>query len=334
LIKRLILGYATNAPAEAIYPFVVSARRWHRPDDTRIALFVTPDGAEAGAVHALANEFGIELLPATSQWRGPRSRWAKIAARGALAWWKAWDRLDQVRQVENPSGTGNSVRYSQDRSREIALGSWCHPHYTRWLDYLRMLETNRGIGEVFLSDVTDVIFQRNIFERLDPQRLSIAQQPLVYDGHNVDSGWLRDALGPNRLEALMGQPVMCVGTVGGPIGPMIQLCQTLWNTFAQRPFGGVEQAYFNDLFYCGALGSCAVRSNDEGFVLTITSPQECPRLTAGPNGLRYAGSVPAAVHMYNRLPEQWRASIDAVINGQCKFPGSLESHSDALAQRT
>ena len=89
MIKRLILGYATNAPAEAIYPFVVSARRWHRPDDTRIALFVTPDGADAGAVHALANEFGIELLPATSQWRGPRSRWAKIAARGALAWWKA-----------------------------------------------------------------------------------------------------------------------------------------------------------------------------------------------------------------------------------------------------
>jgi len=284
-----ILGYATNASAAAVEPFMRSARRWHPSPGCRIVLFVSANGAQAVDVHALAQRYAVDLIPATSQWAGQRPLRTKIAARGALAWWRLWAPADSA--------------------AALALGAWLHPHYTRWLDYHRFLQAHPRAGKVFLSDVTDVIFQANVFERIDPHRLTIAELPLAFDGRNIDSAWMRDAAGPQRLRALMGRTVLCIGTVGGPWRRVAELCQTLWQTMCDRPFRGVEQAIFNDLYYRGALGSCVLRANDGDFVLTTTSPEDCPGLALRPDGLGLGARTPAVVHMFNRLPPLWQRAL-------------------------
>jgi len=305
LRSKLILGYATNAGAAAIHPFVASARRWHPADQCRIALFVTP-GVDAAAVQALADQHDIELVPATSQWSSaPRSRIGKLAARGALAWWRFWD-------LRQPA--------SNDLSRQLALAAWFHPHYARWFDYWRYLQLMPNIEHVFLSDVNDVIFQNDVFDSIAPTGLTLAALPLVFDGRNVDSQWLRDALGERRLAQLIGKPALCIGTVGGRIDAATDLCRRMWQTFDASPYGGVEQAYFNDLYYRGAFDGSVVMTNQDRFVLTITSPAECPKLEAVDGGLREGDVTPAVVHMYNRLPANWAPHIEAIIHGHGPSP--------------
>lgn len=295
---NLILGYATNASAEAIAPFVASARKWHSESDCKIVLFVSSGGPNAQGIAELAEKYSIDLVPATCLWNGRRNLSSRLGARGALAWWRKFNK--------------NGLHSNFDASAH-ALAAWIHPHYSRWYDYHRFLSLYPTFKSVFLSDVTDVFFQGNVFPQIEKNGLTVAKQPHTFNHSNVDSIWMREAYGAKRLEELQGKTAICIGTIGGDLNSVLRLSHAMWSDFYAKPHRGIEQAIFNHLFYSNTFSKVFEKSNQDPFVLTISDPKDCANLNIDERGIHDGGSYPSVVHMYNRLPNDWLSKTTELI---------------------
>lgn len=299
-----ILGYSTNSNVSAMLPFIASARKWHPKKESKIVIFVSCEREDANALALIANEYDVDLIPATSQWSGRRSLLQKLGGRGALEWWKNFNR--------------NNYKLFAD-ARAIAQAAWLHPHFTRWFDYYRFIDLYPTLESVFLSDVTDVFFQGNVFSRLEATGLTVAVQPHAYNYTNVDSYWMRDAYGNEFLEEIQGKKAICIGTIGGDCMSVKQLCMRMWSEFMNAPYRGVEQAVFNKLYYSGVFDEVFEKTNMDSYVFTISDPNDCPGLRIDERGMSDGGEVAAVVHMYNRLPSNWHSAVERLIERNIKI---------------
>ncbi|WP_022660218.1 hypothetical protein [Paucidesulfovibrio longus] len=177
---------------------------------------------------------------------------------------------------------------------------------------LNLLRREAGrFSRVLLTDVRDVIFQRDPFAYAWPSGLNAVLEhraALLGDcPHN--SLWVRGHLGPQALDALRRAPVSCSGTtLGDPeaVADYLEKLTALLAPYVPAPrMAGYDQAVHNHLVHGRSLPKLTLHDNS-GPILTLASRPGEPALDDQGDVLNDAGAPALIVHQYDRKPGLFR----------------------------
>jgi len=187
------------------------------------------------------------------------------------------------------------------------------------LRYFLYLEFLSGVGheygKILISDVRDVIFQRDPFSyswkegincTLEDRRMTIGECP-----HN--SHWIREHLGEDALFTVSGAPISCSGTTVADHESMVRYLEIM--TANLLPFkggeciAGYDQGVHNVLVHTGALGDAALHDN-AGPILTLGYTKGEPPYDKAGYILGEGGERAHIVHQYDRKPGLHKAVRD------------------------
>jgi len=199
------------------------------------------------------------------------------------------------------------------------LGAEIYPCQTRKLDksytvtggrffvFNDFLKTIAGKDElVMLTDVRDVFFQENPFEKFSDEGVCffLEDGQYVADHCNLNSEWIIKAFHENMLQKLIGKPISCVGVTIGRIDEIKSYLNSMTNELMElgQDFFGSDQAihnkmlYFNDKSY-----RCKLYDNENKFVkhLGLVSSKNII-LSDDKKVLNSNGEVVAILHQYDR----------------------------------
>lgn len=202
--------------------------------------------------------------------------------------------------------------------------------YFLYLDLLR--QAPRPYARVLISDVRDVIFQRDPFSfpwteglnvTLEDARMTIGTCPYM-------TRWTTGHLGEAAWRALAGQRISCSGTTVGDHAAMLDYLERLTGLLlpfsptppppapaqsADGPSGtpppptgmaGYDQGVHNRLLHGGRLPKVTLHDN-AGPILTLGYKETPPATDARGDILNDAGIPAVMVHQYDRMPELFRA---------------------------
>jgi hypothetical protein len=185
-----------------------------------------------------------------------------------------------------------------------------HMNFARVADYAAVLRALSGqIDRVFLADTRDVVFQGDVFQALPDAPMIFFEE--AQDFALEDAGWngnaIRRTFGAEIFDSIKRHGVICSGTVLGQHGVALMYCWEkllLGETVGRRHHmrSGVDQATTNVVVRLGLVPSSIVMPYD-GVVATL-SGRNTNFITIKEQRLVTAnGTVPAAVHQYDRNPE-------------------------------
>lgn len=197
----------------------------------------------------------------------------------------------------------------------VAHAGGMPPNCARYIMYyLYLLEHGGAYDRVLITDVRDVIFQRDPFDFpfqrglycfLEDRSQTIASEP-----HNA--GWLVDAGGETTLRELGGNVISCSGVTVGDTASILGYLERMNVMLLRiRPQWGTDQGVHNYLIYTRALPNLMLVKNETGPVLTLGLVTE-PRLDAAGRLVNRDGSIPNVVHQYDRhdvLNRRWHSAV-------------------------
>jgi hypothetical protein len=192
------------------------------------------------------------------------------------------DSLERWRRLEYHLEGLQSLRYS---------------HYYRCL-----IEDAADADVVMLTDVRDVVFQRDPFADPVTGLELYLEDESAQIGHDVfNTQWIRDLFGRQMIEALAGRTVSCSGTVVGTRDAILRYLVEMTTAiiWRRRPMGPHDQAIHNVLIHSGRLGPLEMVANEHGRVLTLGQMKKF-RTSSDGFLLNADGSIPPVVHQWDR----------------------------------
>jgi hypothetical protein len=203
-----------------------------------------------------------------------------------------------------PTLAKHLIRWADDK-RISSLNIYCFRYL---LAYAYLKEFGEKYQHVMLTDVRDVIFQKDPFNFpidaklccfLEREGVSLGQQP-------INANWIELAFDKTTLEQLSDNPIACAGTTIGPTGLIIDYLEKMIDLFLKAPGKGVEtavqgidQAMHNYLVFNGALPELRLFQNNDGPVLTLGIEDS---ISTNRFGLivNKRNDAPNVVHQYDR----------------------------------
>jgi hypothetical protein len=166
---------------------------------------------------------------------------------------------------------------------------------------------------VFLTDIRDVIFQKNIFENLPNQYLYLFSEDsgitIKEDKHN--SKWLTEAFNERLLKIIGDNPIICSGTLLGDVDNVIGFIRIM-----EREFNNIketkpeiykknyfDQSIFNFIGYELAGSDLKIFPNGElvgTLCLSSLSKNAKDKIDIENNMVTVNGLYPAVIHQYDR----------------------------------
>jgi hypothetical protein len=183
-------------------------------------------------------------------------------------------------------------------------------HCVRILFYQALLREVPHYSQIMLTDVRDVIFQRDPFEfSLEATLHCVLEersQTLSSCPHN--SAWIRSFYGEGGLAAIGHNPISCNGTVFGThtgISAYLDLMAeelSAPHNPAPRTFG-IDQAIHNHLLWSGRLPDARLHENRQGPVMTMAY-MDASQIQRSPQGevVNDDGRAVHVLHQYDRHP--------------------------------
>ena len=148
-------------------------------------------------------------------------------------------------------------------------------------NFLNMLEKPMDVDRVIITDVRDVVFQKNPTEWLDTYflpdyNLVVGSENLTYENEPWGKNNITKSFGPLFYDRKKDQPIFCAGVIAGRLDAVRDLCLNVWLTcFGLNPNveggGGPDQAALNILLDMDAYHK----------KVAFTSPSNCWVLHAG-----------------------------------------------------
>lgn len=188
----------------------------------------------------------------------------------------------------------------------VPYNAW---RYFLYLDFLRAESARHG--RILLTDVRDVIFQRDPFAlawedglhvMLEDERMRVADCE-----HMVR--WTLGHLGEEALAAMADRPISCSGTTFGDRESVLAYLERLTARlmpFAPGPgMAGFDQAVHNHLLHTGGLPGTRLHENGR-VVLTLGYVEGEPETNAAGEVLAADGRPVPMVHQYDRKPALFR----------------------------
>ena len=294
--RPLILGALSGLPVDSVEPFARSLRATGFTGRLSIvaagydAVQLKELEALSDHVHTVDEEYGKNH---------PRTFALLRQIRGTRGLRRIYPRLFEEIACSVPE-PASSERWKSMELHLEGLQSLRYTHYYRYL-----LEDAVDVDSVMITDLRDVIFQR------DPFAAPVTGLELYLEDDSVRIGvdafntrWLCDLFGRAYVDAMRGRPVSCSGTVFGTRDAMMKYLSEMMTSIARRrrPMGPHDQGIHNALIQDGRLPQAQVVPNEQGRVLTL-GRMKSPRVDDDGLLLNVDGRVPAVVHQWDRHPQ-------------------------------
>ena len=186
----------------------------------------------------------------------------------------------------------------------------CTPMEARFLHYLRFLDAG-GYDRVVLTDVRDVLFQRDPCEDIPTDGLAVSIETRRYtvgsEPHN--RMWVGEIFGPELLEQIGPNPVSCVGVTYGDIRAVSRYLELMSREILRLSAkaarnGGADTAIHNVLLWTEQLGEVQLLDALASPVATLNGISEDEvTLSSRRTLLNRDGTEPSIVHQYDRVPK-------------------------------
>lgn len=173
----------------------------------------------------------------------------------------------------------------------------------RYRYYWEYLDKTPGYRNVMISDVRDVIVQRNPFEANINDELWCSLEDGTKIGENDwNRGWVEVIYGKEGLDRIKDQPISCSGATIGGFQAMYDYTLLMTKHLQQTSvkLGGIDQGVHNWLLYNGLLSRSRVFPNGAGPVLTLGLAAAKAKTNANNEFLNDDGSVAPVVHQWDR----------------------------------
>jgi hypothetical protein len=192
-------------------------------------------------------------------------------------------------------------------------------HVLRFLSIYNYLVNHwQDYEYVVTTDVKDVYFQSNPFNRIVGCKLVIATEGLKYKDEPWGNENLYQAYGPYVYEQFKDNEIFNVGTFGGQSEYVKDMVFHIFTNGINRPIPIVDQAVFNVLINTQPFKDIVTKTNrwaceagtvaDPSKILQFRPNLLCDEPTVK-NGLVYYGDrLFPIVHQYDRVPE-WKKYI-------------------------
>ena len=178
-------------------------------------------------------------------------------------------------------------------------------NFRHFLYYDYILNHETDFGNVLLTDVRDVVFQKDPFDFPIGESLYVAMESREKNvGSCVyNSKWVLAGYGPEKLSIMADHIVSCAGTTLGPMPHMKRYLHTLLTAILglKDAFGCADQAVHNELLHSGALRPVCQLFNEDTPILTVGHEHAFQH---DPQGYLLDGRGRRAntVHQYDRHP--------------------------------
>ena len=299
--STLVMATAMGYRPQEVRPFVQSLRRCGYSGAA--VLFVDKSLEALFRTEALAADIALVRVP---RWRPgivsrSQPRWRKTLWSGArLVLWTGMKLAGFL-----PRGGESRL------TLQLALADRLYPPMqSRFFHYKRFLTRSRH-QRILLTDVRDVLFQRDPFTDLPPVGLGVSiemsEYTLATEPHNAER--LRLLYGEGILDRIGSNRVSCAGVTYGERNAMMRYLDLMIGEIENLSLrkvaleGGLDQAMHNALLW-------SERFQDVHFLETLASPittlhgfaeADVP-LSARGGVLNRDGSEPSVVHQYDRVP--------------------------------
>ena len=195
-------------------------------------------------------------------------------------------------------------------------------NFRHFLYYDYLLRHPGKFENVFLTDVRDVIFQRNPFDYLTADALYVAVETQTIAECSWTSNWITAGYPGNVLAAIRDNQVICAGTTMGPTAKVLHYLKAILTEVTTVPdaMNCVDQGILNVLLYTGALEPSVRMNNRDGVVATIG--------TANPTALKFdsyghlldkTNAPVAVIHQYDRHPSKIQLLDGFIYNWRSLF---------------
>jgi hypothetical protein len=170
-------------------------------------------------------------------------------------------------------------------------------------DYL--LKHGDGFRHVMITDVRDVVFQKDPFDFDIDGRIHVAMESTAIPISACDhtGNWLRAGYGDEVFEALKADELSCAGTTIAPVALMKTYLDAMLREIRSMrdAFDCVDQAAHNKLVHSGRL-PCRKLYNFEGPILTVGTEVAYQQDRQG-KLVNRDGSIINVIHQYDRHPQ-------------------------------
>lgn len=144
----------------------------------------------------------------------------------------------------------------------------------RFLFYLKYLKENAGRYEnIMLTDIRDVIFQSNIFERIENNKIYffLEDSSEVFRASKMNYDWCLKANGPEVTNKIIDKNVSCAGIVIGAYQPIMNYLFYIQSRLQSRDDlrWGIDQGIHNEYVHTVPNSSAMIISNTFPLVFTI-----------------------------------------------------------------
>lgn len=281
--KSLILGVIRRLTREKLFPFVKSLRGTGYSGD---CVFFSASTTR-GSLDYL-HEHGIQTIP----FHYPAIRNHQPLLYG----WSLWKLL-----------------LNQLNSRELRLKFARHVwdlFFVRFLLARNFLLAHPEYSQVMLTDVRDVVFQRDPFEWMQGRKGVFCFEEM--QGRTIgecksNSRMVREVFGEKGWTEMRNCQISCAGVTFGTRVELLEYLERFLDlsldALSLRPCSGSDQGVHNWIVHFEKLGNLTLLDN-EGPVFTMGCvPHEFIRVNAAGEVVNRQSDVYSVLHQYDRFPE-------------------------------
>jgi|SRR5450756_2579974 len=305
--RNLVLGMTWGLQIEDLQLFSRSLRRVAPAADVVLLAKDTSTDAQR-----LARAEGIQLFPLTSCYFGLCKSAAKRNPKESRKRIRNYFGMKLVNGLMRVTYPLVRLGYTREECREIRreIGKLIiHTYSSRFLQYLDFLKNQSAqYDKVMLTDVRDVFFQADPFERVPDNQLWMFQEegPHTLGSEGRNRRWVEATFGKKVLRQIADNRIICAGITIGSYAQIAGYLQAMEpELLARTPVYIPDQAIHNALAYTGAFNHLnpVVVKNGDGPVLTVGMMKEEQYKWDNAGRLVDAAGVPyAVIHQFDRHP--------------------------------
>ena len=278
--KNLVLGAIKGYSYEMLSPFVSSFKKVSFNDD--VVLLV--NGISNETKQTLAKE-GVKTSEFSYRGSGALNSWSRF-----------WPFL-------NPLFLNGYNPFSR-----FVLKKILSLQIVRFLHYKDFLIANRDKYEyVLLTDVRDVYFQSDFFQKMNDGRVQCYEEYLkIEDEKLFNSDWILKLFGQEILKKIEHNKILCSGTIVGSVENMIKFLDAFEKVLYKCKdvsVCGMDQGIFNYIIRECYLDHVVINKYGSGNVLTVSNSDKSVYNIKDNMVLYEDGSLIPILHQYDRSIE-------------------------------
>lgn len=144
-------------------------------------------------------------------------------------------------------------------------------NYRYFLFYDYLLKNPGRFANVLLTDIRDVVFQRNPFDIITTDALYVALETSIIDGCPFTKSWIQAGYGEEMVDNVKASVLSCSGTTLGPTDRVLSYLKKMVGEMLEirDAYNCYCQGIHNVLLNTGQLEPTVRLENEDGLIMTV-----------------------------------------------------------------